>query len=381
MGKPAEAKPTANVDHFWDMRFLDGMNFGACIRLLARNRFAVAPRRVCMTLIVTTISLMNSVLWAVQQLIYGGKLARTKIEQDPIFIIGHWRSGTTLLHELMVADSRHTYPNSFQCFSPNHFLVTGWLFKRCLWFLLPSRRPMDNMPLGFDRPQEDEFALCNLGAGSPYSTIAFANRPPQDQEYFDFKGLPLPAVDRWKRLFVWFLKCITLRDPRRIVLKSPPHTGRVKVLLELFPQARFVHIVRDPYIVFPSTLNMWKRMYRRDGLQVPRYRGLEDHVFRTFNRMYEAFERDRHLIGPGRYCEVRYEDLVADPIGETGKIYERLELGQFDRVLPELEKYVAGQKGYKTNRYSISDEIRAEIGRRWSAYIERYGYEPQSLEV
>ena len=367
-------KTTAYVDHFWDMRFLDGMNFTAWMRLLVRNRFAVAPRRVCMALIVTAVSLMNSAFWTVQQLFYGRKLARTRIEHDPIFLLGHWRSGTTLLHELMVCDPRHTYPNSYQCFAPNHFLVTGWLFKRCLWFLLPARRPMDNMPLGFDRPQEDEFALCNLGAGSPYATIAFANRPPQGQEYFDFRGLSPRAVDHWKRTFVWFLKCLTLRDSRRIVLKSPPHTGRIKVLLELFPQARFIHIVRDPYVIFPSTLNMWKRMYRRDGLQKPRYRGLEDHVFQTFSRMYEAFERDRQLIGPTRYCEVRYEDLIADPIGQTRKIYGRLELGEFDRVLPGLEKYVAGQKGYKTNRYQISPEIRAQITRRWSSFIEKYGY-------
>ena len=233
---------------------------------------------------------------------------------------------------------------------------------------------MDNVPLGFDRPQEDEFALCNLGAGSPYSTIAFGNRPPQQQEYLDFQGLSPRDVDRWKRTFVWFLKCLTLHDPRRIVLKSPPHTARIKVLLELFPQARFIHIVRDPYVIFPSPLNMWKRLYRRDGLQKPHYRGLEEHVFGTFSRLYQAFERDRQSIGPARYCEVRYEDLIADPIGQTRQIYDRLELGEFDRVLPALEKYVAGQKGYKTNRYQISADIRAQITRRWRSFIEKYGY-------
>ena len=380
-GGKAGKKPKAYVDHFWDMRFLDGINLTAWLRLLVRNRFAVTPRRVCMALIITALAVMNSLLWAVQQLIYGRKLARTKIEQDPIFILGHWRSGTTLLHELLVADPRHTFPNTFQCFSPNHFLVSGWLFRRCLWFLLPARRPMDNMPLGFDRPQEDEFALCNLGAGSPYNTIAFPNRPPQDQEFLDFPGASPQAVDRWKAIFLWFLKCLTLRDPRRIVLKSPPHTGRIKVLLELFPQARFVHIVRDPYVIFPSTVNLWKRMHRRDGLQVPHHECLDEHTFATFERMYASFERDRQLIGPTRYCEVRYEDLVADPIGEMRKIYDGLELGQFARALPGLEEYVAGQKDYKTNRYEISPEIRAEITRRWSAFIEKYGYAAETAEV
>ncbi|MBN2477118.1 MAG: sulfotransferase [Pirellulales bacterium] len=367
-------KIAAYKDRFWDARFLDGMSFSGWFRLLVRNRFAVGPRRVCMALIVTTLAVMNSTLWAVQQLLYGRKLARTKIEHAPIFIIGHWRSGTTLLHELLVLDPRHTYPNSYQCFAPNHFLVSSWLFKRCFWFLMPARRPMDNMPLGFDRPQEDEFALCNLGVPSPYLTIAFPNRPPQDQPYLTLRGLSAEALDRWKEAFLWFLKCLTLRDARRIVLKSPPHTARIKTLLELFPEARFVHIVRDPHVLFPSTLNLWKRLYRRDGLQKPHYQGLEQHVFETFNRMYEAFEEDRGLLEPRRCCEVRYEDLVADPIGEMRRVYNCLELGQFDQALPGLQEYLASQKDYKTNCYQISTETKAEIARHWGPFIQRYGY-------
>ena len=112
---------------------------------------------------------------------------------------------------------------------------------------------MDNMEAGWDRPQEDEFALCNMGSPSPYLTIAFPNRPPQDQEYFDLEGLSPQARERWKRRLVWFLKCVTVRRRKRIVLKSPPHTFRVKTLLELFPNARFVHIIRDPHVIFPST--------------------------------------------------------------------------------------------------------------------------------
>ncbi len=376
----ADANPGSKV-RLWHMRFLDGMCLGGWIRLLLRNRFAVTPTRVAMAMIVTPVSAVNTLLWGVQQLIYGRKIQRTEIAQDPIFIIGHWRAGTTLLHELLILDSRHTFANSYACFAPNHFIVSGWLFKRCLWFLLPSRRPMDNMPLGFDRPQEDEFALCNMGVGSPYWTIAFPGGPPQGQQYLDFQGLTPEELDRWKRALVWFLRCVTLQDPKRIVLKSPPHTSRIRVLLDLFPDARFVHIYRDPYVVFPSTVNLWKHLYQRDGLQKPHDEALEEHVFQTLNRMYQAFERDRDLIAPNRYCEVRYEDLVRDPIGQIRAMYDRLELGQFDKLLPALEESLAGRKDYQTNRYEISPQLRAEIGRRWRAFIEKYGYTSQAAEV
>ena len=233
---------------------------------------------------------------------------------------------------------------------------------------------MDNMPLGFDRPQEDEFALCNMGIRSPYLTFAFSNRPPQDQAYLDMEGLSPRELARWKRAFLWFLKCVTVQDAKRIVLKSPPHTGRVRVLLELFPDARFVHIVRDPYVLFPSTVNLFRRLYRREGLQVPRYERLEEHVFATLNRMYAALQRDRPLVDDRRFCEVRYEDLVKDPIEQMRTIYDRLDLGEFDKTLPALQQFVESRAGYKTNRYEISPETRAEIDRRWRGYIERYGY-------
>jgi hypothetical protein len=191
---------------------------------------------------------------------YGRRIARTPIQQPPLFILGHWRTGTTLLHELLILDPRHTFPTTYECLEPNHFLLTERLFTRWLTFLMPSRRPMDNMAAGWDRPQEDEFALCMMGQPSPYLTVAFPNQPPAFPEYLDLTGVPPRALASWKRAFYGFLQRLTFKDPRRLVLKSPPHTARIEVLLELFPEARFVHIVRDPVVVFPSTVNLWKSL-------------------------------------------------------------------------------------------------------------------------
>ena len=184
---PAEQK-SGYKDRPWIPRFWDGMCLGGWLRLLARNRFRVAPRRIAMALLIVGIGAFNFFLWLLQTAIYGRRIDRAKIEKDPIFVIGHWRSGTTMLHELLVLDSRHTFADTYACFAPNHFLVSSWWVKPLLQILLPSRRPMDNMAAGWDRPQEDEFALCNMGVPSPYLTITFPNHPPQDQEYLDMRG-------------------------------------------------------------------------------------------------------------------------------------------------------------------------------------------------
>jgi omega-hydroxy-beta-dihydromenaquinone-9 sulfotransferase len=373
-GKAASDQKSGYKDRPWIPRFWDGMSLRGWLRLLWRNRFAIAPRRIAMAVIICATGSVNTVLWFIQFVLLGRKIERTEIKDDPIFVIGHWRSGTTLLHELLVLDARHSFPDTYACFAPNHFLVSAWWMKPWLKFLLPANRGMDNMAAGWDHPQEDEFALCNMGVPSPYLTSVFPNRPPQYPEYLDMRGVSAADVAGWKRAFLWFLKCVTLQNPKRIVLKSPPHTSRIRTLLEMFPKAKFVHIIRDPYVIFPSTVNLWRRLYRDQGLQVPKYEGLNEHVFETFTRMYETFERDRGLIGSGQFCEIRYEELVASPIAQMQKVYEELELGDFEAARPAIEQYFAGKKDYKTNRYEMTPELHAEITRRWTKFIEQYGY-------
>ena len=121
-----------------------------------------------MALILSGLSFMNSMLWLLQTAFMGRKIDRTQIEKHPVFVLGHWRSGTTLLHELLVCDPRHTYPDTFSCFAPNHFLLSRRLFAWWLWALMPHRRPMDNMSVGFDSPQEDEW--CCATWASPRHT-------------------------------------------------------------------------------------------------------------------------------------------------------------------------------------------------------------------
>jgi hypothetical protein len=361
----------------WTPRIWEGCSLYAWLRLLARNRCAVHPRYWYIAAVVSVVSAGHTALRHVQEAWYGSRLDRTPIRHAPLFILGHWRTGTTLLHELLIRDPRHTFPNTYQCLEPNHFLLTEWIVRWLGVWMMPSRRLVDNMRAGWDRPQEDEFALCMMGQPSPYLTIAFPNRPPQDAEALDVERLPRRARTAWKRAFLHYLRRLTYKDPRRLVLKSPTHTCRIPTLLELFPDARFVHIVRNPYVVFPSTVNLWKTLHQTHGLQRPHHRGLNEQVFRTFTHLYERLEAGKRLIGPGRFHELRFEELIADPLGQMRLLYDRLGLGDFETARPAVEEYLRDNADYRTNRYpSLDAKLRQEIDRRWGAVIARYGYEP-----
>lgn len=361
---------------FWMFRFWHGMGADTWWPLLKRNRFAVSPSRLPTAASIGVVSVLNSIGGMLQEMLLGHVSRRTKLAQPPLFVLGHWRSGTTLLHELLIRDPANTYPTTFECFSPRHFLVTERFVAPWTSWLLPSKRPMDNVAAGWNRPQEDEFALCNLGMPSPYLVWAFPNHGPIHDAYLDLAELSPEERDRWKRTLYRFVQCVATARNRRIVLKSPPHTARIRTLLEVFPEARFVHMVRDPLVLFPSTVRLWKSLSEVQGLQVPQNidAWLEESVFDTFLRMYAAFERDRRLVPPGRLMDVRYEDLVADPKGELRRVYEQLELGDVGRLEPIFDRYLADMREYKTNRYELPPTMEARVRQRWADYFQRYGY-------
>ena len=346
------------------------------MRLLTRHRFAIHWSQWLSACLITFWSVFNTAMGGVQQAVYGRRIRRTRLRHAPVFIIGHWRSGTTLLHEFLSLDERHTSPTTYACMAPNHFLVTEFFFTRWLPFLAPACRPMDNMAAGFDRPQEDEFALCMLGEPSPYWTIAFPNISPRADDYLDLEGLSPRALASWKRTFLRFLTELTCKDNRRLILKSPTHSCRIKTLLELFPDARFVQIIRDPYVVYSSTMKLWKELYADHALQKPTLVGLQERVLADFVHLDGRIDEGKKLVPADRFHKVRYEDLVRDPVNSLRELYDRLDLGQFERLLPRLEAHLTTIADYRTNRYQLSEAERAMIDRRWGRIISEHGYGP-----
>ena len=358
----------------WAPRLWLGANFPTWMRLLARNHFAVELPYLYIAAADTMVAGVNSLLGGMQQLLYARRVAETEIEHAPVFVLGHWRSGTTLLHELLALDPEHTFPNTYACFAPHHFLLTEKFVTRWFGWLMPQQRPMDNMPTGWQRPQEDEFALCLLGQPSPYADIAFPNRIGRCAGDLDPEELTPEALESWKRALVRFLKQVTFRDPRRIVLKSPPHTCRVRTLVDLFPKAYFVNIVRDPYVLFASTMHLWNAFHHAHGLQRPRGEHLQQYVLATFSAMHRKLEAARRFVPPSQFYDMRYEDLVADPEREIRGLYAHFGW-DFQRVRPALEEHLSATAGYQTNRYELSAEQRAEVARCWAPYFQRYGYQ------
>jgi LPS sulfotransferase NodH len=355
----------------WFFTSLCGMTLGEYMRLLQKHRFAVAPAYWPRAAFMTGMGALNSIVSSYENRIYGPEVASARI-RPPLFILGHWRSGTTLLHNLLATDGQFAYPTTYQVLNPHTFLTTE-RFSRFL-FVSPSTRMMDNIPLNASVPFEDEFATCGTLC-SPFLTWVFPRDAEEYHKYLTFRGVADRDVSEWTAALTLFYRKLTWKYDRPLLLKSPPHTGRIKLLLQSFPDARFVHIHRNPYAIFQSTQRQTQVSLRTMGLQHFDVRHTTDLVLERFKIMYDAFFEERSLIPGNRFQEVSFEELEQDPVGQVKRIYDGLDLPGFGGMQPRLRHYVDSTVNYRKNTYTdLSTSLRRDVGRAWRRNFEEWGY-------
>ncbi len=366
------------LKHRWSVghNYLTGITFGAWCKLLAQNRFRISPAYFHRAAFITVASVMNSVFAGIETMRFGKAITQSQITRPPLFVLGHWRSGTTFLHELLAQDTaQFQFPNTYQVVNPYTFLTTEAVSTRAFKWMLPQTRPMDNMALKFTSPQEDEFAPLLMTLKSVYLGVSFPEATAHYDRYMTFRDVDRVEVETWKAAFLRFCKKLSLHDKRALLIKSPPHTARIRTILEMFPDARFVHIHRDPYAVFQSQRHFFDTAGWYTYLQKPDLAAVEEGMINRHETMYDAFYEDLPLIPKGRIHEVRYDDLKADPAGEIAKIYDQLSLDGYAQFAPVLEGYVDSLRGYQVNRFStLDDPTKAMVAARWARSFEKGGY-------
>src|SRR5205814_10706786 len=104
---------------------------------------------------------------------------------------------------------------------------------------------------------------------SPFMACVFPRQKQKFERYLTFKSADATELAAWEKAFMGLVKRLQFRDGRPLILKSPPHTARIRLLLELFPQARFVHIHRNPYTVFQSLQHYYNSAAWYNYMQTP----------------------------------------------------------------------------------------------------------------
>lgn len=320
----------------------------------------------------------RSPFYALERVIYDRKVRKQEVTEGPYFVIGHWRSGTTFLHNLLSVDDRFGYLDMSHMVTPNDMLlsrylpVIPWLLKRNL----PDTRGFDKIRLTPESPQEEEIALGILSGISYYNCYYFPDR----FEFFFDKAILPGALDareteRFSRAYLQIVKKLTLvQGGKPILLKNPSSTARIRLLKGLFPRAKFVHIRRNPYAVFSSSLARLPRLIRAFRLRSGGELDGEGIVIRSYQKLMRAYLAQRDCLPPGDLVEVSYEDLVDDPERVVSGIYESLGLSPGEGQLVSVRSTVQRDGASAHNRHSLTPEQRERIEREWAFAFDEWDY-------
>jgi omega-hydroxy-beta-dihydromenaquinone-9 sulfotransferase len=331
-----------------NIHFLSAGSPLVILRVIAANRFAVSWIYLHRALLTFACSLAAFPLQLIERAWFGRKIRRTRIVQPPVFILGHWRSGTTYMHNLMSVDAQFVSPSTYQCFMPGMFLTGGKALKSFLRMLLPPTRPADAVKLDADYPQEEEFGLCALSHRSYYHALTF---PRAINRYFaHYAGMQAADILHWKKEYMYFLHKVQLTRPaRRLLCKNPTNTARIRALLGMFPDAKFIYLNREKDSVQNSTYMLYSKLLRLYTWQRISDKEIVGAVHSVYDATMEAYSTQRNSIAPGNLVEVEYEAFIANPLEQMKRIYEGLGLDGFSEASDRFKAYIETQRSYRPN--------------------------------
>ena len=294
----------------------------------------------------------------------------------PIFILGHWRSGTTHLFNLLSGAPRLAYAAPIPVGLPWDFLLLGRAVEPVLKRLIPTRRGIDPMAVTPTAPQEDEIALASMTAPSYYHGVykPRAFRAQMARGLF-FDGCTPAEIARWQRGLRLFTEKVSLRaGGARVLVKNPAHTAKVAQIRAIWPEAKFIHIVRDPHHVYQSTHRMFADLLDMLALQDRDAADVAASIDETYPRMLDQVASDLAALPSGQWVEARFEELEANPLGTVARIAAELRLEDPEGLLAAAQAHLDSVAGYRSRTREVPPEVAHSVERLWGRQRARLGY-------
>lgn len=380
------AKPKASwlpMPHFMALAPLD-----VWLRLLIRRPAWVAPRYLARVALGLTTSFFGTAVTLPERLLLTpylwlrfGRNPRLAHKPGVVIITGYYRSGTTHLHYLLSCDPAMKTPRWAHVSAPQGWFLS-WLIVRV--FMIPfvsNSRPQDDVAFGPDWPSEEDFATNNWALASTLPGRFIV--PGQYDHYERFNSLDR-LTDRqrarWRRTqaaFCW--KLLALSPAKRLLLKTPSHTARIAELHRMFGDSlRIIHISRDPDAVVKSNVNMAERLEPYSLEPMPDAATTRERVVTEYVDSENRFTAEADALGPGRVAMMRFEDLIADPLGQLHRCYDELGLDWTESAERRFRRYLGTVRGYKPRHGA--DENKPPLEPRLAALADRFGHGQPPIE-
>lgn len=353
---------------------------GVWLRLIAENG-GVSSKYWGKLARVLAISAMFAPIRIAERLWFSrSRMARVQVDKEPLYIQGFARSGTTHLLNLFAQDPSFGVVSTFQSIAAPVFLTgRGWL-ERLIEGRIPETRPMDNMVVSLDLPNEEDVALANSSHHSPAHLLSFPRRAREFLEKYSTMQLSDFEMVQWQTSYLDVLRRATFAaDGKKLLLKSPANLGRTATLLRMFPDAKFVHIVRNPYVVYQSMTHLYDTMLPICQLDDADADDVALAIRDSYVSMMKQYMLDRELIREGHLAELRYEDLERDPLTELARLYSELGLSGWTQARERVDAYLSNVADYRKNDYEIDPQTIDVVNREWGFAVREWKYAPPSV--
>lgn len=348
--------------------------------LLWKNK-GVSKSKIFEAIKISIVAVLCSPLTILDRILVTWKMRSITPDDEPVFIIGHWRSGTTFLHYLMAKDTFFGYLSLYQAFTPNIATIGGRFFKFLLRPLVPGKRPQDNIEVDIDLPAEEENAISTYSFASASHSFWFPKNEDFYQKYSLFEGVSEAETRNWERSYKWLMSKVAIAYPnQKPLIKNPHNSGRIPQLLKLYPNAKFIHIYRNPLKVLPSTYLMYDKVVRTQFLQDYSEEQLHNKIFYYYKSSMDKLFQDTTLIPKENLYELKFEDFEVNPLSELEAIYKQFGFTHFESVLPELTAYVDSKKSYKKNNHKSSPIDTNRIISECNFAFKKLGYSTGQMQ-
>jgi hypothetical protein len=352
---------------------LCGADLGTLAAVLGR---AGMPGKPVSTAMILAAALARAPFSLIEEVVMDERLPKLEEMAPPVFILGHWRSGTTHLYNVMTKSGAWGYVPPIATGLPWDLFGIARVFRPLLEKALPEHRYIDNIPVHPDSPQEDEIAVANMSPLSFYHGIYF---PKAFSEFLGrglfFDGCGEKDVDAWTRRFQYLMRKLYLHQGKKpLLIKNPVYTGRLAMLARMFPEAKFIHIHRNPYEVFLSMRNFYRKLFEEFALQGWNHVDIDEAILSVYARMMAAEERDAAAMPADRYIELRYAELDAEPMETLKEVHRALYIPGFDAAAPRYEAYLASVKSFEKNKFDFPEEAALKVEGRLGHFLRKWAY-------
>jgi hypothetical protein len=311
-----------------------------------------------------------------ERIIWQKRIRNYRLTTPPVFIIGFWRSGTTLLHNLLCQDPDAAYTTTFQTVFPNLVLTQSWWLKPLINHLVPARRPYDNVSMDMDFPQEEDFGLMNIQPSTIYKFFLFPADFERIIEEELFTGNLNPnLLTQWKEAYRGMIaKAIFNTGGTRYIGKNPCHLTRIGLLTEMFPDAKFIFIHRHPYNVIESLYHFILSVFPGVQLQDVPSGFSREKVVNLYKKCVDAYFCNRDKIQSSNLIELKMDDFMEDIPWHLKAIYEKFGLGDFSKVSMVFNQYLDHNPAPERKPKPPTPETTGLVDRYASGIMQKLGY-------